>query len=280
MFALASGVLTHNSNPMPESVTDRPTKSHEYLFLLSKSKTYYYDADAVREESLGTWNEGGFRNSDNHEYLTGGKPTQSEKVAGRNRRTVWSIPTAPYSGAHFATYPPALVEPCIKAGTSERGCCPECGAGWVRVVEKPKPPDEMYVNTRKPKEIQAVWNTGGMGQKLQNWYNENPTQTTGWRPTCDCCQICDHYNRLHGDNPCKPYEPIPCTVLDPFAGSGTTLLVARALGRHGVGLDLSSEYLQLARERLSLTALEEWEHGKKDGKGDITELPLFGGFGV
>jgi hypothetical protein len=138
---LRSDIIWSKPNPMPESVTDRPTKAHEYLFLLTKSARYYYDADAVRE---------GFESSDHSPRTSGINPDNLGRndrgtgraffgnPSGRNRRTVWHIATAPYSGAHFATYPPALVEPCIKAGTSERGVCPECGAPWERVVEKTK----------------------------------------------------------------------------------------------------------------------------------------------
>jgi hypothetical protein len=83
--------------------------------------------------------------------------------------------------------------------------------------------------------------------------------TTGFRPSCSC----------------PPHDPIPCTVLDPFAGSGTTLLVARKLGRSAVGLDLSYDYLhEQARARLSLDALDEWEHGKRDG-ASLADLPMF-----
>ena len=126
-------------------------------------------------------------------------------------------------------------------------------------MEKPKPPDEMFTSTRQDdgfnvqrgfhKDGKAV----GSGQKYQNWMNENPTQTVGWQRTCECGTF-------------EP--PIPATVFDPFAGSGTTLQVARALGRNGVGLDLSLEYLQLARTSLSLDALDAWTEGsKKDGDG-------------
>src|SRR2546428_11601209 len=98
------------------------------------------------------------------------------RPSGRNRRSVWMLATAPYRGAHFATFPAALVEPCILAATSERGCCPRCGAPWQRDVER--------------------------------------IEKTTWGPTCSCPDA----------------EPIPCVVLDPFAGSGTTLMVAKRLG--------------------------------------------------
>lgn len=143
---LRSDIIWAKPNPMPESVTDRPTTSHEHVFLLAKSKSYYYDADAVREPHL----HGGDgltkheRLSNNPTLANGMSPASISQSgwtamkgnpAGRNKRTVWTIATAPYSGAHFATFPPKLVEPMILAGTSERGACPECGGPWVRCVE-------------------------------------------------------------------------------------------------------------------------------------------------
>ena len=105
---------------MPESVTDRPTKSHEYLFLLAKSPRYYYDADAIREGSKTTWNSASGFNAEgqakrNIEGRIGGHETGDQ--SGRNVRTVWTIPTRPFPGAHFAAYPPELIRPCILAGS-------------------------------------------------------------------------------------------------------------------------------------------------------------------
>jgi DNA modification methylase len=267
---LRSDIIWSKPNPMPESVTDRPTKAHEYLFLLTKSARYYYDADAVREPHVSTperYEKEGSRFRDHGKYLDviqGGKDTpfgNPLNPAGRNRRTVWHIATAPYSGAHFATYPPALVEPCIKAGTSERGVCPECGAPWERVVEKTK--EDVQTRPMEYGKTLEVLEAGDdrrvmpymrTGEKFR-W----KVDTLGWQPTCE-----------------HDAEPIPAIVFDPFAGSGTTLQVARALGRNGVGLDLSLEYLHLARQRLSLDALEAWGKGKKDG-ATVTDLPMFEG---
>jgi DNA modification methylase len=158
---LRSDIIWHKPNPMPESVTDRPTKAHEYLFLLSKSPTYYYDAVAVAEDAVK-----GAAGSEFHTGKTGDhqlgrastKPRQSVKRGGsngkteamaatgqnafravtekRNRRTVWTVATQPFKGAHFATFPPALIEPCILAG-SKRGDTvldPFGGAGTTGLV--------------------------------------------------------------------------------------------------------------------------------------------------
>jgi len=170
---LRSDIIWAKPNPMPESVTDRPTKSHEYLFLLSKSPRYYYDADAVSEPITAESAEryaggplsiaGQFLGSpvDKRYHDTGGKKIDGADLPmRRNLRSVWTIATQPYPGAHFATFPRKLVEPCVKAG------CPADGV-----------------------------------------------------------------------------------VLDPFAGSGTTGVVAQHLGRRAVLIDLNPDYLTQAMRR-------------------------------
>jgi len=171
---LRSDIIWHKPNCMPESVTDRPTKSHEYLFLLSKSQRYYYDAEAIKEECVPYEVERRLREEKQHlvsrydlkcegqahaPSLKSGMRSNERKSdyvkSGRNKRTVWTIPTRPYKEAHFATFPEALVEPCILAGTSERGYCPECGKPWVRQVEKSR---ATYHKTEDP-----TINTGRKG---------------------------------------------------------------------------------------------------------------------
>ena len=254
---LRSDIIWSKPNPMPESVTDRPTKAHEYLFLLAKSERYYYDADAVRENyhpnSIGRYSYE-FNPDTPSNQATKNPSTKggliSPNPAGRNNRSVWTIATAPYSGAHFATYPPALVEPCIKAGTSERGCCPKCGQGWVRDIDR-------------------VANYEKRQDRGQPSYKSPMVDSSGWKPATVI---------NHGFAPactCDAGDPVPAVVLDPFAGSGTTLMVARSLGRHAVGLDLSLPYLRdQARSRLSLSQLEAWTNGRKDG-ANLDDLPLF-----
>lgn len=130
LFALASGILTHNSkpNPMPESVRDRCTKAHEYLFLLAKRERYYYDHKAIAEESSpeqAAHNARYAKPYDNEDRITAGQPGNVNHVGihsrpgdgTRNKRSVWAVATQPYSEAHFATFPPALIEPCILAGS-------------------------------------------------------------------------------------------------------------------------------------------------------------------
>jgi hypothetical protein len=137
--------------------------------------------------------------------------------------------------------PADLVEPCVKAGTSERGCCPQCGAPWARVVERDRQPTRPGVESK----VYAVPPVAE-GSPLRSHAgdicgNRDPmrhctmTQTAGWRPTCTC----------------PKHDPIPCTVLDPFAGSGTTLAVAIANGRSGIGCELNPAYIALAEERIA-----------------------------
>ena len=224
---LRSDIIWSKPNPMPESVTDRPTKAHEYIFLLTKSARYYYDADAIREAHGGELHAPGNKGSYSAEMSTNTRPDRMDAVwgnpAGRNKRSVWEIATEPYAAAHFATYPQALVEPCIKAGTSERGVCPECGAPWVRVVERTG-----HINTREP-----AHQPGNTPTKVDSTgWAPTTVATDRWAPTC-----------THGA------EPVPGTVLDPFLGSGTTAWVATRLGRRAIGIDLNADYLDLAVER-------------------------------
>lgn len=184
---LRSDIIWAKPNPMPESVIDRPTRSHEYVFLLTKSAKYFYDADAVREPH--TWD-------DKRQFKPGGRPNHHAKYRnkvkyggggtgfdghsgnfkadgsslnhplGRNLRSVWTIATEPTSEAHFATFPEKLVIPCIKAGTAT------------------------------------------------------------------------------GD-----------TVLDPFSGSGKTLIVAQKFGRKGIGIELNPEYCKMSLKKVAQNRL-------------------------
>lgn len=223
-------IIWQKPNPMPESVRDRCTKAHEYIFLLTKSARYYWDQDAIREEYSGPT----YKGSDNGAIANGdradkGKTCGMSNPLGRNARSVWTITTKPYSGAHFATFPPELPMKCIKAGTSKKGCCPQCGAPRVRVVERGSP-------DRKATRGQQKW-TNETGQRdSSGGMPIRDTKTTGWEPGCDCSGL-------------NPFDPVPCTVLDPFLGSGTTAAVALKLGRNAIGCELNPEYAQLALKR-------------------------------
>lgn len=282
---LRSDIIWSKPNPMPESVTDRPTRAHEYLFLLAKSGRYFYDADAIREPFVeGTYKrvlqdtfdeqEGGPKDyaggvNENRsarralEHLApkiraaarnktvdtphhGGRrqaPEPGEPNAfhlfGRNKRTVWEIPTEPFPEAHFATFPQALVLPCVQAGTSERGVCPRCGAPWERVASVSYHNDT--TRSGRPAEGNRVKSDGCeaevMGYAVRT---RRLSETVEWRPTCACGVA----------------ETVPATVLDPFVGSGTTLVVAVKNGRNAIGIDLQAAYLPMMQRRLAVLEVD------------------------
>ena len=153
--------------------------------------------------------------------------------AGANLRNVWTIATHSFKEAHFATFPPALVEPCIKAGTSEKGVCGECGAPWGRVFEE-TPEYRAWQKRRGNQSAAAVDARRGSHARESNTY-QIPVRgnTTGWSPTCD------HDARA-----------VPATVLDPFGGSGTVGLVADRLQRNAILIEISPEYAEMARKRI------------------------------
>ena len=142
---LRSDIIWHKPNPMPESVTDRPTKAHEYLFLLSKSERYFYDAAAISEPAIHagktvmlgekSFSKGQAKGAG---LIPSGNATVDSVVVGntRNRRSVWTVPTRPFRGAHFATFPTTLVEPCILAGSTSGDLVldPFNGAGTTGLV--------------------------------------------------------------------------------------------------------------------------------------------------
>ncbi len=139
---LRSDIVWSKPNPMPESVTDRPTKAHEYLFLLAKCERYYYDARSIAEPSVHQHgNRAGSLVRLGDDPFVSSLPMPTAATHGslngtRNRRSVWEIATQPYPEAHFATFPEALVEPCVLAGTPERGAVldPFAGSGTVGLV--------------------------------------------------------------------------------------------------------------------------------------------------
>ena len=221
LFSLASGVLTHNC--MPESIKDRPTRAHEYLFLLAKSERYYYDAAAVAEPLSA--------------------PSKfANEITARNRRTVWSIATQSCSGAHFAVMPEALIEPCILAGSSARAC-EHCGAPWVRVVER-----ESNWQERKAAGATAgnvgrseTYQNGAHGKNMSHDLGSKTMRDLGLAPSCACA-----------DNTGSSAS----VVLDLYGGSGTVGKVATRLQRDAVLIDLNPDYIALQAERVDKVQVE------------------------
>lgn len=272
-WILRAAIPWVKANCMPESVTNRPTTAHEYVFLFAKSKGYFFDADAVRvglSPSTHGWTaKTEAPDGDKYSSVGGGHSGKraESNPAGRNIRTSDFVQTAldeyeahvarvraegglllspegdpltflvnpvAYRGAHFAAWPPRLVAPMILAGTSERGCCPTCGAQWWRRVEKTKGDAEAK---DRPKHLQSAKSTLSLsGNGSEEWAQRgSKTLDLGFFPACSC----------------PAHEPIPSIVFDPFGGSGTTAQVADALGRSAVLCELNAAYHSLIRERLA-----------------------------
>jgi DNA modification methylase len=323
---LRSVVIWQKLNGLPESVKDRPTVSHEYILLLTKSQRYFYDADAVREPHLPASIERAQRRWATRSKYDGKGPEhqhswvrdkssmrQSCHPAGRNLRSIWPMATRPYPGAHFAVFPPELPRRCILAGTPEKACA-TCGAPWQRVTRReidntgyPHGPGGNYAGKGRPPGGQESDQSSTLGKVAR--YR---VITVGWQPTCQChgepdtvtvkCERCagtgrelaypdtgpntadrnkapyqknnPHLARLDRqptDEPCPacagtgecettvwPHDVLqrwptrPAIVLDPFAGSGTTLMVAEELGRWWIGLDICEDYRSQILERTRL----------------------------
>lgn len=248
---LRSDIIWSKPNPMPESVTDRPTKAHEYLFLLTKRATYHYDADAIAEPTTvdyGTADAYRARIGSSSGYHDGNSDPKGGGFRGaggfqakgmtnppttRNARSVWSVATQPYSGAHFATFPPKLIEPCILAGTSPQAC-EQCGAPWRRVVESTPNGGWTAKYAVEAKETGVL--SGVRGRRADGADNPATRTMLGWAPSCGCEGATGSAR---------------CVVLDPFGGAGTTGLVADRLGRDAVLIELNPEYAAMARDRIT-----------------------------
>ena len=241
---LRSDIIWAKGSCMPESVADRPTRAHEYLFLLSKSPSYFYDAHAIREKAVYPAGTRAAKGGSKRRGANGvnARPEEYAVYDGtRNKRTVWHVNPQPFKEAHFAVFPPKLIKPCIVAGTPEKGACSRCGAPLVRLVEKESAPSDVFTERSAPDDgfvytgsvVEGKWR--GQGQKLQEWINANPARTVGWEPGCGC----------EAEGRAKP-----SIVLDPFCGAGTTGLESRRLGRRFLGIELNPKYVEMARKRI------------------------------
>lgn len=242
---LRSDIIWNKPSCMPESATDRPTNSHEHVFLLTKRERYFWDAEAVAEPAEMTPQ----RRLTVQPKKSGGHAVDGWKeprllrehasVDGngtRNIRNVWTIQSQPYPGAHFAVMPAELAERCIKAGTPEHGVCATCGAPWWRVTRRGQ---SDYARLGKVQTTRGDSTPNGYGQ-TRNGNGVVPSLRarvvigTDWKRGCRCLGA----------------GRVPATVLDPFAGAFTTALAADRLGRHAIGIELSERYCKQARERL------------------------------
>ena len=241
---IRSSIIWAKPNPMPESCRDRPTRSHEYVFLLSKAARYYYDQQGIAEplerpEEADRRTPAKFGGADKfteafkQSRLHSGNEYRGTPNGTRNSRSVWTIATHAYSAAHFATFPPELAERCIRAGTSERGCCAQCGAPWVRVTDVSYTDAHRGMVGNQRKIVTAKPHTTTMHAGRENDVRmDKHTTTTGWSPSCG-----------------HEADVVPATVLDPFIGAGTTALVSDRLQRDCIGIDLNTQYTTIAMER-------------------------------
>jgi DNA modification methylase len=220
-WILRSDIIWAKPNPMPESVRDRPTRAHEYLFLFAKRQRYFYDAEAIAEAAT-QHGQGslGELNTKKPAETTNGRGATTLKDPDRvtrNRRSVWTIATQPYAGAHFATMPEALVEPCILAGSASQAC-ETCGAAWGRVT----------------KDEDGTMNDESGGADSSSFIVHRSSFVPGFAPRCRCATNTGAARSI---------------CLDPFLGSGTVARVAERFGRDAIGIDLHAEYLELQEKR-------------------------------
>ena len=217
-FALASGVLSHNSkpSPMPESVRNRCTKAHEYVFLFAKKSGYFYDSEAIKTDAEPAESVTTVKSGSSGQAIGRGIKPSGNGVPGSvmrtgnkaNKRSVWYVSSQGYPGSHFAVFPEALIIPMILAGTSEYGACAGCGAPWKRVVEEKKlkrnrPNDYVkYADTFHEKKQntpgkspQSGWDEFREQDRLSRRSDVNScsnsvagveVKTVGWEPTCTC----------------------------------------------------------------------------------------------
>jgi len=235
---LRQDIIWSKPNCMPESVRDRCTKSHEYIFLLTKSKSYFYDHEAIKEPVKGNWGTRDRTEGKYHNEGSGLTPHSGleKNYTTKNKRSVWTIPPKPYKEAHFAVFPPDLVEPCIRAGSSQYGCCADCGEPYIRNIEMEK-------NTTHWKEGRVI-----SDDHLSNDFSQSGKKVPrkdkiiikksidkGWIKNCECEQN----------------EIIPSVVLDPFGGSGTTAGVAIKNRRRAILCELNEDYIDLMEDRIA-----------------------------
>lgn len=335
---LRRDVIWSKPNPMPESVEDRPTTSHEYLFLFTKSgdpvfwshreggstrkrpkpdyrwvdrrdgdevdapppnwesatfvdedgeekrrwvrinlwrgRDYYYDADAIREVMVSSPSDirkmveendriGG-KHKDLDDKLVrassatniGRKRSVGDPTIGRNKRSVWEIATQPYPGAHFATFPTKLAEPCILAGTPSR-TCGVCSAPWRRVVRVERNPSGINGRQGIAYSKGTPETTVGAGEKISGRAVVRQAVELGWEPTCE-----------HED------DSGSAVVLDPFSGAATTGLVATQHRRSYIGLELNPKYADMGSDRIRRWQANPSGHLKGDPAPIVGQIGL------
>lgn len=298
-WTLRQDIVWAKPNPMPESISDRCTKAHEFIFLFSKSPKYFYDAEAIKEPCSENTNlriSKRFILDDTPRQeipLTSIKTLQGDEnfgvknnsrfargtcfpVSRRNKRSVWTVATKSYKEAHFATFPPDLIKPCILAGTSEHGACADCGAPYERIKERALPSRESdRPQTRRAfeladehnltqKHFEAIRSIGiqGAGRAKINYTGAGNNAEDIQKLADEAKEALGGYFRefLLGEEEttgwqktcaCQTDEIKPCVVMDIFSGSATTGEVALQNRRDYQGIELNPDYVALSHKRLS-----------------------------
>lgn len=262
---LRQDIIWNKPNPMPESVTDRCTKSHEYIFLLTKSSKYFYDADSIKTETIGKsaiktpdgWDtgkrsHGSFHKKGREKGIKGYKHRGKgdKKLTGNsgnydkngnligdgmaNKRSVWTVTTKGYKEAHFATFPPELIIDCIKAGCPEE-ICEKCGQPKEKKLKKELVPTKKASKRCIIDKRDHIADPNSQGNNRQKDGHipglVNKTTIIGYN-TCSCGS-----------------KFVPGIVLDPFHGSGTTGIVSRKLNRNYIAIELNGEYITIEDKR-------------------------------
>ena len=296
-------------NPMPESTEDRPGSAHEYCFLLTKNERYYYDFLGVRTIDAGKPSGNGFKRPERLSLGGRGSDASWKPGLGCNRRTsnwffealqdildggqgllhdecgnpaAFVVNIRPFKGAHFAVWPEALVRPMLKSGTSERGCCVQCQAPWMRVVAKSRVATRPAVQSKTYAVKPVQSHAGDICGNRDPQRHATEMLSLGWYPSCGCdnlpmlptyppkpkdgadaeaswtaaCDMVTEQRRvlcLHAESVVTQ----PCVVLDPFAGSGSTLKVAVEMGRHAIGVELNHGYRDMALRRVQAVIDEQ-----------------------
>lgn len=233
-------VIWAKKAPMPGSQTNRFTRSHEYVFMLNKSRDAFFDGEAVKEPNtsgtLARLASGPVQSIQKHhkwQAVNGERRNPGAdyvEATGRIRRSVWLLGPEQFDGSHYATFPTKLVEPMILSGSSAHGVCAACGSPWARVVER-----DGYVKAGHGGGTDKLANHVGLSEKssLRADGMKRNMVVTGWAATCTCGA-----------------DVVPSVVLDCFSGAATTGVVALKHGRRYIGIEINAEYVALSHKRL------------------------------
>ena len=253
-WTVRQDIVWAKSNSMPESVTDRCATAHSYVFHFTKQARYFYDGDAIAEPII--------KGAAGSTFTTGttgvngaGRVSQNERIerSTRTARSVWHLPTGQSDLPHYAMLNPEVIRRCVKAGSSQAGCCRTCRAPYVRVTER------TAMEIRRSDRGQNIF--GGHSTAASGTRRRPPTcRTLGFAPACSCPD---------------PGPPVPCRVFDPFGGPASVARVAEHLGRHGISLDLSLAYCGLGRDRLRNDAPLFADLTAPRGAGHHIQAPLW-----